>query len=64
MILLKTPVSLEKIEIQIRELLRHLEQCIYPLELNRKQKYSTYCIHIVHAFKSIYTCFASLFLAL
>ena len=30
--------QLRKIDILIMELLRYLEQCIYPLELNRKQK--------------------------
>ena len=34
----ETPISLEKIDIQIRELLQYSEQYIYPLELNKKQK--------------------------
>ena len=51
---------MKKNDIQIRELLRHLEQYIYPLELNRKQKYSTYCMHVANAFRSIFTCFYKL----
>ena len=29
-----------------------VEQCIYSLKLSRKQKYWTYCIHVVYAFRS------------